>query len=134
MMARRDKEQAVDRTFALTRLDDARAYLQQAEFTLELADASRRNAAAASSAIQAGIAAADAACGLSMGVVSRGNHTSASTLLAQVPAARAVSTKLQRLVQMKSAVQYLATPVTDVQVRNAIVNARAILTFAESLT
>jgi len=56
-MAREDKTRAVDQRYAETRLSDARAYLQQAEISLEFVDGPRRNATVVSSAVLAGIAA-----------------------------------------------------------------------------
>jgi len=43
-MAREDKTRAVDGSYAKTRLGDARAYLQQADISLQLVDGPRRNA------------------------------------------------------------------------------------------
>lgn len=133
MMARRDKVQQVDRTYALARLDDARAYLQQATLTLDLGDEIRGSAAAASAAIQAGIAAADAACGIGLQTVWRGEHSQSPRLLATIPGASSAAAKLRRLVDQKSAVQYLAAPVSEARARDAVSQAAVIIAFAESL-
>jgi hypothetical protein len=55
-MAREDKVRAVDRAFAETRLSVARAFLQQADISLQLVEGSLRNATVVSSAVLAGIA------------------------------------------------------------------------------
>jgi hypothetical protein len=67
-MAREDKTRPVDRAHAETRLNDARAFLQQADISLQFVDGPRRNATVVSSAVLAGIAACDAACALALGM------------------------------------------------------------------
>lgn len=105
-MTREDKTRAVDRTYAKTRLSDARAYLQQADISLQLVDGPRRNATVASSAVLAGIAAGDAACALALGIVSAGAHDQAVRLLARVSGSTRAVGDLSKLVAIKTAAQY----------------------------
>jgi len=118
-MAREDKTRAVARSYAETWLGDARAYLQQADISLQLVDGPRRNATVVSSGVLAGIAACDAACALALGMVSAGVHDQAARLLARVSdSARAVG-DLSKLVAIKTAAHYTGKSMAARQATNA---------------
>ena len=105
-MAREDKTRSVDRAHAETRLNDARAFLQQADISLRLVDGPRRNATVVSSAVLAGVAACDAACALALGIVSTGAHDQAVRLLTRVTNSGKAVTDLSTLVSIKTAAQF----------------------------
>lgn len=131
-MAREDKLRAVDRTYAETRLSDARAYLQQADISLRLVDGPRRNATVVSSAVLAGIAASDAACALAIGTVSAGAHDQAVRLLARVSGSTRAVGDLSKLVAIKTAAQYTGKSMAERQATDAITRALRLIAFAES--
>ena len=94
------------------RRDQARAFLEVAEFVLT---EDRREAhVAAALAVLAGIAAADAICGLSLGKWSRGqDHSQAVDLLDDVALRdTTLPTKLRRLLADKGAAHYSPTLIT----------------------
>ncbi len=131
-MAREDKTRAVDRTYAETRLGDARAYLQQADISLRLVEGPRRNATVASSAVLAGIAACDAACALALGMVSAGAHDQVVRLLARVSGSTRAVGDLSMLVAIKTAAQYTGKSMAERQATDAIARALRLVAFAES--
>src|SRR6478672_3628052 len=104
-MAREDKARTADRAFADTRLGDARAFLQQADISIELVEGPRRGATAVSSAVLAGVAAADAACAMSLGRISVGAHEHAVKLLSTVSGASRAVADLSKLMAIKTAAQ-----------------------------
>ena len=105
-MAREDKTRRVDRAYAETRLNDARAYLQQAEISRQLVEGPRRDATVVSSAVLAGIAASDAACAVVLGMVSVGAHDQAVKLLSRVSGSAKAVNDLSKLTAIKTAAQY----------------------------
>jgi|SRR5664279_2468120 len=131
-MARSDKTRAVDRAYAETRLSDARAYLQQAEISLQFVDGSRRNATVVSSAVIAGIAASDAACALALGLVSAGAHDQAIRLLARINGSTRAVGHLSKLIAIKTAAQYTGKSMAERQATDAITRALRLIEFAES--
>lgn len=131
-MAREDKTGAVDRTYAETRLGDARAYLQQAEISLRLVDGPRRNATVVSSAVLAGVAACDAACALALGMASAGAHDQAARLLARVSGSTRAVGDLSKLLAIKTAAQYTGKSMAERQATDAIARALRLVAFAES--
>ena len=131
-MTQEDKTRAVDRTYAETRLSDARAYLQQADISLQLVDGPRRNATVVSSAVLAGIAASDAACALALGIVSAGAHDQAVRLLARVSGSTRAVGDLSKLVAIKTAAQYTGKSMAERQATDAITRALRLIAFAES--
>jgi hypothetical protein len=131
-MAREDKTRAADRTYAETRLSDARAYLQQADISLHLVDGPRRYATVVSSAVLAGIAACDAACALALGMVSAGAHDQAVRLLARVSGSAKAVGDLSKLVASKTAAQYTGKSMAERQATDAITQAQRLIAFAES--
>lgn len=131
-MAREDKTRAVDRTYAETRLSAARAFLQQADISLQLVDGPLRNATVVSSAVLAGIAASDAACALALGIVSAGAHDQAVMLLARVSGSKRAVGDLSKLLALKTAAQYTGKSMAERQAADAITRAQRLIAFAES--
>ena len=131
-MAREDKTRPVDRVHAQARLDDARAFLQQTEISLQFVDGPRRNATAVSSAVLAGIAACDAACALALGIVSAGAHDQALRLLTRVSGSTKAVGDLSKLVAIKAAAQYTGKSIAERQATDAIKRAQRLIAFAES--
>src|SRR5215207_9631134 len=83
------------------RLDQARAHLEVADLAADTSDPDLEyTSVAASIAILAGIAAADAACCAALGRRSRSdNHQDASDLLAQItPEGKAAAAKMRQLI------------------------------------
>ena len=131
-MAREDKTRSVDRAHAETRLSDARAFLQQADISLQLVDGPRRNATVVSSAVLAGIAACDAVCALALGLVSAGAHDQAVRLLTRVSGSTNAVGDLSKLVTIKTAAQYTGKSMAERQATDAIARAKRLVAFAES--
>jgi hypothetical protein len=131
-MAREDKTRPVDRAHAETRLNDARAFLQQADISFKFVDGPRRNATVVSSAVLAGIAACDAACALALGIVSAGAHDQAVRLLTRVSGSTKAVGDLSKLVSIKTAAQYTGTSMAERQATDAITRAQRLVAFAES--
>ncbi|WP_147303929.1 hypothetical protein [Subtercola boreus] len=103
---------SLDKAGARSRLKEARLYLAAAEL-LDLGSAAE-NKVAGSNAILAGIAAADAICGLVLGQRSSGDdHTQAISLLEQAthPSTK-TTTSLKRLLTQKTPVQYGADAIS----------------------
>jgi hypothetical protein len=131
-MVREDKTRSVDRTHAETRLNDARAYLQQAEISLQFVDDPRRYATVVSSGVLAGIAACDAACALALGIVSAGAHDQALRLLTRVSGSTKAVADLSKLVSIKTAAQYTGKSMAERHATDAIARAQRLVAFAES--
>ncbi len=131
-MARADKTRQVDRSYAETRLSDARAFLQQAEISLQLVDGPRRGSTAVSSAALAGIAASDAICTLALGMVSAGAHDQAVRVLTRVSGSTQAVRDLSKLVAIKTAAQYAGRSLSEREAGDAIARARRLVEFAES--
>lgn len=132
-MARADKIQHRDRTYAGARLGDARAFLQQAEISRELVEGDRRHTTAASSAILAGVAAADAACAYALGYVSSGAHDQAPKILARIDGSTKARGDLSRLLILKTSAQYAGQSLTERRSADAIARATRLIEFAEHL-
>ncbi len=128
----------VGRTAACTseeareRRSQARAFLDVARLVLN--EGPREAHVAAALAVLAGIAAADAICGLRLGRWSRGqDHAQAQQLLRQVSLADAqLPVKLGRLLADKDAAHYSATLMTVERARRLVRRAEALVTEAES--
>lgn len=131
-MARADKTRTVDRAYAETRLSDARAYLQQAEISLQLVAGPRRHATVVSSAALAGITASDAVCARSLGMVSTGANDQAGRLLSRVSGSTKAVGDLSTLVAIKTAAQYAGKSMAERQAKDAIARAARLIAFAES--
>jgi len=131
MMAARGDTRDVDQSYALARLDDARTFRMQATVTVEHIDTDRARKTAASSAVLAAIAAADAACAANLGLVWKGEHAQAHTLLRQVTGGGDAATALARIVAFKTAWQYLEQGVTEAALTKALRQADKVIEFAE---
>lgn len=130
-MPRQDKIRAVDRAYGDQRLIFALASRDQAELTLEALKGPGTAAVAASSAIQAGIAAADAACAFVLLLTSAGAHDQATKLLGRISQSTKAVNDLGRLLSIKTAVQYAGRAVSESQARDAIERANRLIDFAE---
>ncbi len=114
-----------------TRRDQARAFLEVAD--LVLTEDRREAHVAAALAVLAGIAAADAVCGLSLGKWSRGqDHHQAVDLLAEVALRDdTLPSKLRRLLADKDAAHYSSTLITLDKARAMVRQAAALLAEAD---
>jgi hypothetical protein len=114
------------------RRDQARAFLEVAE--LVLTEDRREAHVAAALAVLAGIAAADAICGLSLGKWSRGqDHHQAVNLLSDVALRdTTLPTKLRRLLADKDAVHYSSALITVERARTMVRQAAALLAEADT--
>ncbi|HEY6762774.1 MAG TPA: hypothetical protein VI318_24950 [Baekduia sp.] len=116
------------------RLRDARAQLDLAELAGAASSPEERKAAA-SCAVLAGIASADAACCKALAQRSRSqNHHDAVALVRQVaPDGPAAAKQLERLLGLKDQAQYGFDDVTGQKLVVAVRQARALVTFAEAV-
>jgi hypothetical protein len=129
---RASRTQGCSEDDALRRLRDARAQLDLAE--LAAADSSaEEQKAAASCAVLAGIAAADAACCKSLGRRSRSqDHRDAVELVRRVtPGGSDAAKQLERLLGLKDQAQYGLQDVAGQKLQTARRQARALVAFAE---
>ena len=118
---------------ARRRLADARAQLDLAELATATSSAERKKAAA-SCAVLAGIAAADAACCNALGRRSRSqDHRDAVALVRQVePGGVDAAKQLERLLGLKDQAQYGLEVLGGQRLNAARRQARALVTFAEN--
>jgi hypothetical protein len=114
------------------RLRDARAQLDLAELAGAQSTPEEKKAAA-SCAVLAGIASADAACCKALGQRSRSqNHRDAVALVRQVaPGGADAAKQLERLLGLKDQAQYGFEDVGGQKLSAALRQARALLAFAE---
>lgn len=123
---------SLDQAGARARLQEARVYLDMAE--LAGPGKAAGNKVAGSNAILAGIAAADAICGLVLGERSAGDdHAQAINLLKKAihPSTKA-ATSLKRLLTQKTPVQYGADAISATDAANLIKWARDIVHEADT--
>jgi hypothetical protein len=123
---------ALGKAGARARLREARTYLSAAEL-LDSGSAAE-NKVAGSNAILAGIAAADAICGLVLGERSSGeDHAQAISLLKRAthPSTKAANS-LARLLTQKTPVQYGADALSASDAANLITWARALVNEADA--
>jgi len=109
MARRRDRTQACGGPQARQRLGHARSFLEVAELTADVNDSSLEyGSVAASVAILAGIAAADAACCQELGRRSRSDdHHGAEALLEAItPGGKRAASQLRQLIDVKDAAHY----------------------------
>lgn len=121
---------------ARKRLEDARSFLDVARLAAgEQNDELSYSSVAASLAVLAGIASADAACCKALAKRSRGqNHHDAVSLLATVTAGGPKAAKsLRDLVALKDAAQYGFVDIGASQLKRAIRQAGDLVEFAESV-
>jgi hypothetical protein len=112
-MAKRSSTTPLSNVESRARLTEARAYLELAELNVA-SDSPAERKVSGSNAILAGIAAADAICGLVLGQRSASeDHVHAVALLAEAtrPAKKAVNS-LRRLLTEKTPIQYGVQPVS----------------------
>jgi len=119
---------------ARSRLRDARAHLQVAELA-DSASAPEEIKAGISSAVLAGIAAADAACCQALGERARGqDHLEAASLVEQVaPDGPTAAKALERVLSLKDEAQYGFTDLGGQRLLASLRQARALTAFAESV-
>lgn len=131
---RSSRTQRCGRDEARSRLRDARAHLQVAELA-DPASAPEEVKAAISSAVLAGIAAADAACCQALGERARGQgHLEAASLVEQVaPEGPTAAKALERLLSLKDEAQYGFTDLGGHRLLAALRQARALTAFAGSV-
>lgn len=115
-----------------TRRDQARRFLEVAE--LVLTEDRREAHVAAALAVLAGIAAADAICGLSLGKWSRGpDHRQAAELLDEVAVRdSSLPTKFRRLLADKDAAHYSPSLITIDKATTMVRRAAALLAEADA--
>ncbi len=115
------------------RRDQARAFLDVAE--LVLTEDRREAHVAAALAVLAGVAAADAICGLTLGKWGRGqDHAQAAGLLAEVALHDVtLPAKLKRLLADKDAAHYSSSLITVEKATAMVRQATALLAEAERL-
>jgi hypothetical protein len=124
--------QPCSRTEATARLRDARAQLELANRADVTSGAAERKAAA-SCAVLAGIAAADAACCAALGQRSRSqNHRDASRLLREIhPDGSSAAGRFERLIGLKDQSQYGFDDLSGEKLAAAVRYATALVAFAE---
>lgn len=133
MSSRGGDTRPVEPSFGRARLEAAQTFRIQATLTTEHMTTASARQAAASSAALAAIAAADAACAGALGMVWKGEHTKAHTLLASVTGGRDAANALKRIVASKTQWQYLERAVTDAALSKALRQADTVIDFAESV-
>lgn len=119
---------------ARQRLAHAKSFLEVAELAVDVADpALEYGSVAASVAILAGIAAADAACCQVLGRRSRSDdHHDAEALLAEItPGGKRASGQLRKLITLKDTAHYGFISVTAPQLKQSIRQAQQLVDFAE---
>jgi len=126
-MARKSSTSPLSAAEARGRLKDAQAYLELAELGAASTSPAERRVSG-SNAILAGIAAADAICGLSLGERSSGDdHIQAAALLERAVRPRTKTvTNFRRLVTDKTPIQYGVQPVS-------VADAAALLKWAKEI-
>ena len=136
-MARRpERTQACGGPQARQRLAHARSFLEVAELTADVNDSSLEyGSVAASVAILAGIAAADAACCQELGRRSRSeDHHGAEALLEEItPGGKRAASQLRQLIDVKDAAHYGFLSVTAPQLKRSLRQARSLVEFAEEV-
>lgn len=122
-------------TEARNRMDHARKFLEVAELVSSEGDDQEYSSPAASLAVLAGIAAADAACCKALGVRSRGqDHRQAVDLVGQIePGGKEAGNKLRRLLNLKDEAQYGLFDVGGNDLRTALRQAAALVEFADGV-
>lgn len=133
----RSRIQSCGKPQARQRLTRARGFLEVAKsVAVEDDPALEYRAAAASIAILAGIAAADAACCHSLGQRSRSDdHHHAERLLQEItPGAKAAAGNLRKLIGLKDAAHYGFITLNAAEMKRTLRQADKLLAFAEQAT
>lgn len=136
MTSKRTRTQPCGESQARQRLARARSFLEVAELTADENDPSLEyGSAAASIAILAGIAAADAVCCQELKRRSRSDsHYDAEHLLVQVkPGGKRAAAHLRRLIKLKDSAHYGYISVTAPELKRSLRQATDLVTFAEKL-
>jgi hypothetical protein len=136
MARQRTRTQDCGTVQARQRLMQARGFLEVAELTADIEDPNLEyGGVAASVAILAGIAAADAACCQALERRSRSDdHRSAEALLAEVArGGKRAADRLRKLLALKDAAHYGFLSVTISQLKQALRQARQLVQFAEDV-
>jgi uncharacterized protein (UPF0332 family) len=95
----------------------AEEYLRAAQHSLSVGDFN----AAAGTAVDAGINAADAVAGMNLGQRWKGAHDQAADFVAKAGVeGKELARELRRLLPLKTQSQYDATPVTETKARSAV--------------
>jgi hypothetical protein len=120
---------------ATLRLRNAKKFIEVAELVGGESDDIEYASQAASLAVLAGIAAADAACCKALGRRSRAqDHRAASTLLEGVsPGGKQAAQSLNRLLNLKDEAQYGLLDVSGRDLKSAIRQATTLVAFAEEV-
>lgn len=136
MVQRRKRTQICGSGQAKRRLAHARSFLEVAELAADVSDPSLEyGSVAASVAILAGIAAADAASCQALGRRSRSDdHHDAETLLQQIaPGGKQAARQLRQLVDFKDTAHYGFISVTTPQLKRSLRQAQRLVEFAEEV-
>ena len=129
-MAREDSV-AISRADAVAHCRQAEEYLRAAAYSLSIGDYN----AAAGTAIDAGINAADAVAGMNLGRRWKGPHEQAAQFVAGAGAdGRGVAKELRRLLPLKTQAQYSSTPVTRSKATSCVEAARRAVAIARRAT
>lgn len=134
MTRERQRTQACGEVEARQRLGHARSFLEVAELAADVGDESLEyGGVAASVAVLAGIAAADAACCQVLGKRSRSDdHHDAEALLGQIaPGGKQAAGHLRQLINLKDTAHYGFISVTTPQLKRSLRQARQLVDFAE---
>jgi len=134
MAAKRGRTQTCGAPQARQRLAQARSYMDVARLTADEKDPNLEYpAVAASVAILAGIAAADAACCHALGCRSRSdNHHDSEALLAEItPGGKDAAKHLRQLIDVKDTAHYGFISITAAQLKRALRQAQHLVEFAE---
>ena len=119
---------------ARKRLEDARKFLEVAE-VVDDEPVRVSSGVSASLAVMAGIAAADAACCVALGIRSRGQgHNDAADVLESVAGSTDAVVALRRLLGMKNDAQYGLIAITAGKRNSALRQARKLVEFAEQVS
>jgi hypothetical protein len=136
MAPRRTRSQPCEAADARRRLAHAQSFLDVAELVADEQDPSLEYASvAASVAILAGIASADAACCTELGRRSRpDDHHDAEVLVQQiVPGGKQAASRLRQLLSLKDAAHYGLITVTSAELKRSLRQARQLVEFAEKI-
>ena len=120
---------------AATRLAHARKFLEVASIAATEEDVPESASVAASLAVLAGIAAADAACCSALGQRSRGqDHHEAEALVSQiVPDGAKAAQALRRLLDLKDAAQYGFFSISGQKLTSSLRQAEQLIAFAAAV-
>ena len=134
-MARQGRSQSCSPRNARNRRSHARKFLEVAEIAAAEQDQDPEYASvAASLAVLAGIAAADAACCKALGERSRSqDHHEAEKFLRRVTGGSTAARQLRDLINLKDAAHYGLLDVSHPELKQALRRARALLRFADEV-